>query len=583
MYAAAVLYLAPVPASLTELELSVERSSWLNLEREREIRRWTGAGEDLRFEACFDPLEAAARTRARHYSLAVVDCRQVEGVTEAQAAAQEQALHSFLDRVRDERDPDRRFPFERIAVLVGGRDLERSDRLVFDAGAHHVGICVRDRSLGLAASGDGEARKARARFLHELWDLAHTVVGGRKLGVTALCAAGGGITGIYYELGVLKCLEDSLVGFAAGDFDMYFGISAGAVVSSLLANQMPVDELIARFGGDHSGSNVNLEIDLGLRHLNWRGVPGRVQSAVAHLRSYISRVRAGKERFTLTNLGWQLAALAGPLFDASEIERRFARYFAQPGRSNDFRRLAGGRLYIGATDQDAREHVLFGDDGLDQVPISKAVQASSAIHPFFRSVEIEGRYYTDGFVTRTSNLHAAIDRGANLVFVIDPFLPLVTSEAGEAARHGLFWGVLQDYKTVAYTRFERVSDAILRQNPQVTCFTFVPSNRMRRLMGTNPMAGSYFDAIVVEAYRSTYRRFRRLQHIIGPRLAEHGIQLDLSVAARTVARLERRGRPTAAMLLDASARARVTGATTTPPDSPGIGDRGAARLGSVAA
>lgn len=580
MNAAAVLYLAPVPTSLEELERSVERSSWLNVERDGQVRRWTGSGEDLRFEICSDPLEAAARTRARHYALAVVDCRQVEGVGEEQAAAQEKALQAFLDRVRDERDPDRRFPFERIAVLVGGPDLERGDRLVFDAGAHHVGVCLRDRSLGLPECDQDHARKARGQFLHELWDLAHTVVGGRKMGVTALCAAGGGITGIYYELGVLKCLEDSLGGLGAGDFDMYFGISAGAVVSALLANQMQVDELISRFSGDHGDREHDLEIELGLRHLDWRGIPGRLESAVAHLRSYVSRVRAGKERFTLTNLGWQLAALVGPLFDASEIERRFARYFGQPGRSNDFRRLPGGRLYIGATDQDAREHVLFGDEGLDHVPISKAVQASSAIHPFFRSVEIEGRYYTDGFVTRTSNLHAAIDRGANLVFVIDPFLPLVTAEAGEAARHGLFWGVLQDYKTVAYTRFERVSDAILRQNPHVTCFTFVPSNRMRRLMGTNPMAGSYFDAIVVEAYRSTYRRFRRLQHIIGPRLAEHGITLDLSVAAQTVARLERRGRPTAAMLLDASARARATGASAPPPpDIPRIG-RG---LGSVAA
>jgi len=580
MRAAAVLYLAPVPTSLQEFEQSVDRSSWLNVERDGEVRVLTGVGEDLRFEICTDPLEAAARTRARHYALAVVDCRRVEGVSKEQAAAQEKALQAFLDRVRDERDPDRRFPFERIAVLVGGPDLERGDRLVFDAGAHHVGVCLRDRSLGLPECDEGHARKARGQFLHELWDLAHTVVGGRKMGVTALCAAGGGITGIYYELGVLKCLEDSLVGLGAGDFDMYFGISAGAVVSALLANQMQVDELIARFGGDNEH---DLEIELGLRHLDWRGIPGRLESAVAHLRSYIGRVRAGKERFTLTNLGWQLAALVGPLFDASEIERRFARYFGQPGRSNDFRRLPGGRLYIGATDQDAREHVLFGDEGLDHVSISKAVQASSAIHPFFRSVEIEGRYYTDGFVTRTSNLNAAIDRGANLVFVIDPFLPLVTSEAGEAARHGLFWGVLQDYKTVAYTRFERVSDAILRQNPQVTCFTFVPSNRMRRLMGTNPMAGSYFDAIVVEAYRSTYRRFRRLEHIIGPRLAEHGIELDLSVAARTVARLERRGRPTAAMLLDASARARASAATTSPPDRPGVGDRGASRIGSVAA
>jgi predicted acylesterase/phospholipase RssA len=264
--------------------------------------------------------------------------------------------------------------------------------------------------------------------------------------------------------------------------------------------------------------------------------------------SYLRRVRSGKEGFSLTNLGWQLTALLGPVFGTDAHERRFAEFLSQPGRTNRFERV-GPELYIGATDQDAREHVLFGDEGFDFPNISKAVQASSAIHPFFRSVEISGRHYTDGFVTRTSNLVAAIKKGANLIFVIDPFLPLV-SPPGSQAKHGLFWNVLQDYKTVAYTRFERVTGAVLRANPQVAAFTFVPSRRMRRLMSTNPMARSYFDAIVIEAYRSTFRRLRDLEHKMGPRLAEYGIELDLPRVVRTVTRLDLARRPTALDLLE---------------------------------
>ncbi len=48
-----------------------------------------------------------------------------------------------------------------------------------------------------------------------------------------------------------------------------------------------------------------------------------------------------------------------------------------PSHGNDFRTLPS-RLFIGATDQDRREHVLFGGEGFDDVPISRAVQASCA-------------------------------------------------------------------------------------------------------------------------------------------------------------------------------------------------------------
>jgi NTE family protein len=545
MPGSSVLYVTALPRTLDELSSSLDQVSWLSARGGGDGPvTWTGAGRDVDFEVIADVDEAVRRTRERYYALMVIDCRQIAGVGPDEAARQEAALHTLLARLRAERDPDRRFSFERVAVLIGGPDLDRTDRLMYDAGAHRVGVCLRDRALAPNLAPAAAAR-ARNELIHQLWDLAQTVMTGRKLPVSALCAAGGGISGIYYELGVVKCLHDALVGFDVRDFDMYYGISAGAVVTSLLANRIHIDELLERFGG-HRGDD--LELELTLRHLNVGELPLRVRSTVEHIVSYLRRVRGGHERFRLANLAWQLAALAGPIFQTSAIERRLARFLSAPGRTNDFRELAC-RLYVGATDQDAREHVLFGEEGFAHVPISKAVQASTAIHPFFRSVEIGGRRYTDGFVTRTSNLAAAVQRGANLVFVIDPFLPLVSDRAGENARHGVLWGVLQDYKTVAYTRFERVTEALLRESPHVTCFTFVPSNRMRRLMARNPMASTDYDAIVVEAYRSTYRRFASLERALGPRLEEYGIGLDLAPVARTIERLDRMSPPRALALL----------------------------------
>ncbi len=220
------------------------------------------------------------------------------------------------------------------------------------------------------------------------------------------------------------------------------------------------------------------------------------------------------------------------------------------GQTNDFREL-GPELYIGATDQDRREAVLFGDVGFDDVSISRAVQASAAMHPFFPSVEIGGRFYTDGIVTRTSNLRAAIDYGADLVFVIDPFVPLISEEPGFNRSHGNMWVVEQDYKTMSYTRFSQARKELQRTNPDVNTYNFVPSNRMRRLMGKhNPFISRNFHPIVCEAYRGTYRRLKQLEYKMRGELASHNINLDLGPVEEKVAMLRQAKQPDVKLLLD---------------------------------
>jgi predicted acylesterase/phospholipase RssA len=235
----------------------------------------------------------------------------------------------------------------------------------------------------------------------------------------------------------------------------------------------------------------------------------------------------GEDELSVTSLMGAWAVALGPLFDNTEFELVLRKLFTSEGRTNDFRRL-DRRLYVGATDQDRRVPVLFGSDGFDHVPISRAVQASTAMHPFFPSVEIDGRRYTDGIVTRTSNLRDAVDRGADLVFVVDPFVPIVSEEPGFNAGHGNMWIMEQDYKTLSYTRFEQARNEILRRNSRVSVYTFVPSNHMRRLMSAqNPFVSRNFHPIVCEAYRSTFRRLQKVAYKLAGELRSHGIALDL--------------------------------------------------------
>jgi predicted acylesterase/phospholipase RssA len=416
-------------------------------------------------------------------------------------------------------------------------------------GEKHVGACLRDASLSARFGGE-RPEAARDRFAEALWTLCNNLLLERPRGSTAINLAGGGISGIYYELGVLKCLGDAL-SIDVRDFDLYYGISAGAVVAAGLANGYSVDDLLHKLGRVDRSWPYRLQ--LGLRHLNVGELPKRLLLVQREMRRYLLRMVKGEDDLSVTSLLGAWGVALGPLFDNTEFEQVLRKLLASPGHTNDFRGLSR-RLFIGATDQDQRESVLFGSDGFDHVPISKAIQASAAMHPFFPSVEIDGRFYTDGIVTRTSNLRNAIDRGADLVFVVDPFVPLITDEPGFNAGHGNMWIMEQDYKTMSFTRYEQARNEILRRNQRVSVYTFVPSNRMRRLMSEqNPFVSRNFDLIVCEAYRSTFRRLRRVEYKIRGELHSHGIALDLEPVEEKVRLLADARTPTVRMLIDSPA------------------------------
>ena len=225
----------------------------------------------------------------------------------------------------------------------------------------------------------------------------------------------------------------------------------------------------------------------------------------------------------------------------TESRARCAGCSTSPGRTNDFRRLPHP-LFIGATDQDRRIHVLFGDEEHDDVPVSLAVQASLSFNPAFRATRIGDHFYEDGGVTRTSNFIEAIERGADLVFVVDPQLPYVAKEPGDAQARGLLYNVDQNIRAISYTRYAIARDHVLRRHPQVSFYDFLPANRLRRLMSVNPLDHRPYLEIWRGAYLSTLRQIERLGYRLAGDLDAHGIPLTLERAIG-VARQLRGGEP----------------------------------------
>src|SRR5450759_2756494 len=72
-----------------------------------------------------------------------------------------------------------------------------------------------------------------------------------KGGKRALVLCGGGITGLTYEIGALRALDDLLVGSSVNDFDIYVGTSAGSMIGALLANGItPTDMALGLQGSN---------------------------------------------------------------------------------------------------------------------------------------------------------------------------------------------------------------------------------------------------------------------------------------------------------------------------------------------
>src|SRR3954471_2568941 len=115
---------------------------------------------------------------------------------------------------------------------------------------------------------------------------------------TALVLGGGGFTGGVYEIGALRAIDLLATNSTVNDFDIYVGTSAGAFVSSLVANGVTPEEMMRVLNRDLP-SPIR-DIDLGtLLSPNYKGflkgaitLPFKVLSTLQEAVSQIGEVSA---------------------------------------------------------------------------------------------------------------------------------------------------------------------------------------------------------------------------------------------------------------------------------------------------
>ena len=361
-----------------------------------------------------------------------------------------------------------------------------------------------------------------------------------------MAIAGGGPIGAMYELGALRALDEACDGLDLTRLDCYVGVSSGAFLAAGLANRMDTAELCRIFISGES-SNVTFRPETFLRPALKEYM--RRAASVPRLTARLTRdfwFGHGDSRWS--DLVNRVGALVPTgIFDNAQVERFLRDVLTRGGRTNDFRKLERA-LFVISVDLDTGEAVRFGDKGWDDVPISKAVQASAALPGLYPPVELldkrgRARHFVDGALRRTMHASVVLDRGVDLMLGINPLVPFNPGDDTEAvaqshrfsdrriAEGGLPGVLSQTLRTMLQSRMQVGLARYATQYPNIDQVVFEPNADNRELFYTNVFSFSARRRIAQLAYRNTLADLRKRRDVLEPLFAEHGITLRADVIA----------------------------------------------------
>ncbi len=355
-------------------------------------------------------------------------------------------------------------------------------------------------------------------------------------GRTALCLAGGGITGSMYEIGCLTALDEFIgqPGFS-NQFDIYVGTSAGAVAAALIANGYSARELYDGIYNDTS-SPLNFRRK-DIYNLRWREVFKAFAPMFKRLPDLVRYGWVNRRHATLLDLLSILQEfIPAGIFSLSNLDRYMARMFFPEGKTNDFRNLKT-ELYIPAVELDSGQRWVFGEDPNKDVPISKAVAASAAIPIFFRPFRIKDHDFIDGSTSKVSHLDIALNHGAQLIVIINPTIPIENDRTrlciptfdGRCARladKGMSFVSEQARRIETKARFEIGFERFKFAHPEADYIVIEPHRSDGILFLHNVMDFNSRKAILNYGYETTAAELKSKYKTYKKILTKHGIAVQ---------------------------------------------------------
>jgi NTE family protein len=415
----------------------------------------------------------------------------------------------------------------------------------------------------------------------------------------ALVLSGGAISGGAFKIGGLIAVDTFFTNLSVCDCDIYMGISAGSFLAAPLAAGIRPQDILRSFTGrsatytsfnawDFYWPNIAEVADKGRSALQelaslypsllW--TLARMSSKSGPLAFSALRKLLGKGEFQgkailarqkreveslIDQLPSLMAFIPSGVFDNAAIERYLRKNLIRARIPNNFSLLQkerGKALYIHAVDLDTAQDVVFGPDERNDVTISEAVQASTALPGFYKPALIAGRYYIDGNAKQTAPIELAMAKGADLIFCYNPFRPFthapnksLSKKYSSLGEMGLSKVIDQSIRTLLHSRLALAIEDVRNQSSFHGDLVVVePAESDKEFFSINPLSfWGRADAArhgFTTVYRDIQRNLVRLQNLLG----RYGIQTSM---ARLEFIMERLG--------DASSQEQIVEILSSPP------------------
>lgn len=361
---------------------------------------------------------------------------------------------------------------------------------------------------------------------------------GAKREKMALVLSGGGYPGWMYEVGCVTALDEFFDGgFTVNDFDIYVGTSAGACVAALIASGVRPREMFDAIHGDlPSPFNFKSTDIYGFGYQETFTLIRRFLRSVVPIGRYLWRNWKWLNWFDVFHI-WEEFLPSG-ILTLRNFDAYLSRFLDGPGYSNDFRKLRR-ELYIPAVDVDLGRYDVFGEAPFEDVPISTAVTASSAIPIIFQPIRIKGRDYIDGGVGRVAYMDIAMNHGASLILTVNPVVPIMNDKSRVCLP--TFYGECGTLKekgfTFIYDQANRISTATriylaLRryqaEHPEINYLLIQPEPSDALMFMHNVIAFTARLEILNYGYESTVNALKAQFSSFESAFAKHGVKVSLS-------------------------------------------------------
>jgi predicted acylesterase/phospholipase RssA len=371
--------------------------------------------------------------------------------------------------------------------------------------------------------------------------------GRRRPSKTALVLGGGGFTGGVYEIGALRALDLLAVNSTVTNFDVYVGTSAGSFVATMLANGVTPDEMMQVINDRVPSDLDDLDLSKVLR-FNYLGFLQKAALLPLRTAELLRRLTQIGDFSAIDIVVGLAEALPAGLYSGAGIADYVEQSLAESGRINDFRRL-DKELYLTATDLDTCERLVFGEPGWDDVPISKAVECSTALPIVYKPVDLKGRQLVDGGIRSTTNVDIAVEKGAKFIVVVNPIVPYVNdfeqtiptvfgTRVRRVADMGLPAIANQAFRLIAHARLHEAVAQWEEKYPGVDIILIEPEANDELMFGTPIMDYSRRLKIARHGFESVtatlaqdYDRYKEIAERHGLEISERRVRRAVERAA----------------------------------------------------